>query len=354
MTAFLLTAATYIGIQSILSVGLNVQWGLAGLLNLSYIMFMATGAYVTAVFVSPPAAPPGLEYILGLQVPFLVGILAGVVAAVVLAAVVGAVVLRNLRTDYFAIVTLVTAAAAGEIVGQFRTLFNGSAGLIAIPQPLGDRFQGNGYSLFYLGICAVFLALAFVLGECIRRSPFGRALRALREDETAVTAFGRNPYALKLKAFVLGGALAGLAGGLLSIYVTAFAPSGWEVSETLLVLVCLFVGGSGNNFGAVLGTALIVGLLGQLPQLLPVTLSNPDLIPDIRFAVLGLLIVVFLRFRPDGILPERVERIRTAPADALQGGSQSSRAAEGGQAGRGAAGGTSSAAGLAEVVWHES
>lgn len=316
MISFLLTALTYIAIQSILSVGLNIQWGLAGLLNLAYIMFMAVGAYVSAVVVSPPATPPGTEYILGLQMPFAVGILAGVVAALLLSVLVGAIALRNLRADYFAIVTLVVAAAASEIAGQFRALFNGSAGLIAIPQPLSNRLQGDNYSLFYLAICVALLALAFGLGEYVRRSPFGRALRAMREDETAATAFGRDPYALQLRAFVLGGGLAGLAGGLLGIYVTAFAPSGWEISETLLVLVCLFVGGSGNNFGVVLGTILVVGLLGQLPQLLPLTPSNPDLIPDIRFAVLGLLIVVFLRFRPDGILPERTETIRPSSARA--------------------------------------
>lgn len=311
MIDFFLTALIYVAIQSILALGLNVQWGFTGLLNLSYIFFMAVGAYVSAVVISPPAMPPGTEYVLGTSQPFLVGVIAGVVAATLVAVVVGAIVLRNLRADYFAIVTLVVAEALQQVIGQFRGLFNGSPGLIAIPQPLSSSFYGRDYTIFYLLMCCAFVAVCFVVAEWVRRSPFGRALRALREDETAAAAFGRNPYTLKLRAFVLGATMAGLAGALLGSYVTAFAPAGWGVGETLLILVCLFVGGSGNNLGALLGTALVIGLLGQLPQLINVPITHPDLIPDLRFLVLGLAIIVFLRWRPEGILRERPTRLLT-------------------------------------------
>ncbi len=315
MINFILTAMTYVAIQSVLSLGLNLQWGLTGLLNLAYILFMAVGAYFSAVVISSPASPPGTMYILGWNAPFGFGVLAGVVAATLAALVLGAIALRNLRADYFAIVTLVIAAGLQQVAGQFRGLFNGSAGLVAIPQPLENTLHDRTYALFFLAMCCCFAAVCYVLAECLRRSPFGRALRALREDETAAAAFGRNPYQLKLKAFVIGGAMAGLGGSLLGTYVTAFAPAGWGVGETLLVLVCLFVGGSGNNAGAVLGTALVIGLLGQLPQLLPVAPSNPDLIPDLRFMALGLLIILFLRWRPEGILPERTTRMLTSGPD---------------------------------------
>jgi branched-chain amino acid transport system permease protein len=311
VTDFLLTAGIYVAIQSILALGLNIQWGFSGLLNLSYIFFMAVGAYVSAVVISPPATPPGTEYVLGWSQPFLVGVAAGTLAATGVAVVVGAVVLRNLRADYFAIVTLVVAEALQQVIGQFRGLFNGSPGLIAIPQPLEASFFGRTYTVFYLLMCCGFVAICFVIAEWVRRSPFGRALRALREDETAAAAFGRNAYSLKLRAFVLGAGMAGLGGALLGSYVTAFAPAGWGVSETLLILVCLFVGGSGNNAGAVLGTALVIGLLGQLPQLINVPYTHPDLIPDLRFLVLGLAIIIFLRWRPEGILRERPTRLMT-------------------------------------------
>jgi len=311
MIDFILTAATYVAIQSVLSLGLNLQWGLTGLLNLAYILFMAVGAYVSAVVISPPATPPGTEYIFGWNAPFALGVVAGVVATTLVALLVGSIALRNLRADYFAIVTLVIAAGLQQIAGQFRGLFNGSAGLIAIPQPLETTLFDRSYAFFFLALCGVIAVACYVFAELLRRSPFGRALRALREDETAAAAFGRNPYTLKLKVFVIGGALAGLGGTLLSTYVTAFAPAGWGLGETLLILVCLFVGGSGNNAGAVLGTALVIGLLGQLPQILPVSITNPDLIPDLRFMVLGLLIILFLRWRPEGLLPERPTRMLT-------------------------------------------
>lgn len=311
MIDFFLTALIYVAIQSILALGLNVQWGFSGLLNLSYIFFMAVGAYVSAVVISPPAMPPGTEYVLGSSQPFLVGVVAGVAAATAVAGVVGAIVLRNLRADYFAIVTLVVAEALQQVIGQFRGLFNGSPGLIAIPQPLAGTFFGRDYTIFYLIMCSGFVLVCFVIAEWVRRSPFGRTLRALREDEAAAAAFGRNPYTLKLRAFVLGASMAGLAGALLGSYVTAFAPAGWGVGETLLILVCLFVGGSGNNFGALLGTALVIGLLGQLPQLINVPVAHPDLIPDLHFMLLGLAIIVFLRWRPEGILRERPTRMLT-------------------------------------------
>jgi ABC-type branched-subunit amino acid transport system permease subunit len=316
VTDFFLDAGVYVAIQSILALGLNVQWGFSGLLNLSYIFFMAVGAYVSAVVISPPPMPPGTEYVLGWSQPFLVGVLAGIVAATVVALVVGAIVLRNLRADYFAIVTLVVAEALLQVIAQFRGLFNGSPGLIAIPQPLASAFFGRSYTIFYLLMCCGFVAVCFLIAEWVRRSPFGRALRSLREDEVAAAAFGRNPYTLKLRAFVLGASMAGLAGALLGSYVTAFAPAGWGVGETLLILVCLFVGGSGNNLGALLGTALVIGLLGQLPQLINVSPTHPDLIPDLRFMVLGLAIIVFLRWRPEGILRERPTKlsVRSEPS----------------------------------------
>lgn len=253
-----------------------------------------------------------MEYVLGLNLPFPIALLGGLVGAALVAFLVGAIALRNLRADYFAVVTLVVAEALQQIIGQFRPLFNGSAGLVAIPQPF-DPGDYDVYTYLFLGMCLLSLVIVFVVVERLRLSSFGRALRAVREDEISAATFGRNPYALKLKAFVIGGAIAGFAGGLLSLYVSAFAPAGWNVSETLLVLVCLFVGGTANNWGAVLGTALVIGILGQLPTLLPQITDNPSFIPDLRFTFIGLLIILFLRFWPSGLLPERFSWISRLP-----------------------------------------
>jgi branched-chain amino acid transport system permease protein len=312
MIPFLIAAATFVAIQAVLALGLNVQWGLAGLLDLAFIAFMAIGAYITAVLISPPANPPSVEYVLGFSWPLPLALVGGIVVATLAALLVGALALRNLRADYFAVVTLVIAEALQQIIGQFRPLFNGSAGLVNIPQPF-DPGDYDTYTVLFLVMCVVSLAVVFVIVEKLRLSTFGRALRAVREDEVSAATFGRNPYLLKLKAFVIGGAIAGFAGGLLGLYVSAFAPAGWNVSETLLVLVCLFVGGTANNWGALVGTALVIGLLGQLPTLVPSLTDNPNFIPDMRFMFIGLLIVVFLRWWPAGLVPERFSWISRMP-----------------------------------------
>jgi branched-chain amino acid transport system permease protein len=310
--AFLVAAGTFVAIQAILALGLNLQWGLTGLLDLAFIAFMAIGAYVTAVLLSPPANPPSVEYVLGFNWPLPLALAGGAVIATIAACAVGAISLRNLRADYFAVVTLVIAEALQQIIGQFRPLFNGSAGLVNIPQPF-DTLDYGTFTVIFLGVCVVSLIGVFLLVEQLRLSSFGRALRAVREDEISAATYGRNPYVLKLKAFVIGGAVAGFAGGLLGVYVSAFAPAGWNVSETLLVLVCLFVGGSANNWGALVGTALVIGVLGQLPTLVPSITNNPDFIPDMRFLVIGVLIVVFLRWWPQGLIPERFSWLSRLP-----------------------------------------
>jgi branched-chain amino acid transport system permease protein len=310
--AFLIAAGTFVAIQAILALGLNLQWGLTGLLDLAFIAFMAIGAYVTAVLLSPPANPPSVEYVLGFNWPLPLALAGGAAIATIAACAVGAISLRNLRADYFAVVTLVIAEALQQIIGQFRPLFNGSAGLVNIPQPF-DTLDYGTFTVIFLGVCVVSLIGVFLLVEQLRLSSFGRALRAVREDEISAATYGRNPYVLKLKAFVIGGAVAGFAGGLLGVYVSAFAPAGWNVSETLLVLVCLFVGGSANNWGALVGTALVIGVLGQLPTLVPSITNNPDFIPDMRFLVIGVLIVVFLRWWPQGLIPERFSWLSRFP-----------------------------------------
>ncbi len=305
MINFFISASTFVAIQTILALGLNLQYGLAGLLNLAYIFFVAMGAYVFSVVTLPHANPPDTSYVLGLHQPFLVGLVSAAVVVGILGFLIGAVALRNLRADYFAIVTLTIAAGAVQIISQFTPLFGGTEGIFNIPQPLGGVFQGQSYDVFFLAMCVVIGAVVFVIVELLRKSPFGLALRAVRDDQDAAAAMGRNVYRLKIKAFTAGCSVAGLGGALLASFVTAFSPAGWSLSETLLILVCVFVGGAANNYGAMLGTFLVIGLLGQVPTLIPLTSRNPDLVADSRYILIGLLIIVFLRWRSRGIIPER-------------------------------------------------
>ncbi|MHB1940764.1 MAG: branched-chain amino acid ABC transporter permease [Candidatus Dormibacteria bacterium] len=328
MFGFLLTVLTYVGFQVILTLGLNIQFGVTGMLNLAYIVFMAVGAYVTAVVMLPPAQPPFTYYVLGLRWPFPVAMVLGVLAAGALAAVLGLVALGpRLRKDYLGIATLVTAAAIAQGVAQFRPLFNGFQGLIDIPQPFGSRWDPTFFDLAFLLLVSGVALVVFLLAERIRRSPMGRTLRAIREDEVAARAFGTNIYMMKLKAFVIGAMIAGAAGALTAVYVTAFTTSGWAVGETIVALTCVFIGGAGNNWGSLLGAFVVVAVVNQglevLLPLLPAIPSDPSFIPVVQVMLVNLLLILVLRWRPRGLFPERVvklpERFRSAPVTSAEG-----------------------------------
>lgn len=259
---FALVILTFVGFQIILSLGLNLQWGVAGLLNLAYIGFMATGAYMTALVVMPKATlASGTNYILGLGWPSWAGILVGIAAAGVLALVVGVVVLgRRLEAEYFAILTLVIVIAMSTVLSGQANLVNGVEGLISVPPIFGASLSSTAFGLWFLLLLALLAAIVFVIAHRVQRSPFGRLSRAVREDESALQVFGKDPFRAKLKIFVLGSMIAGLAGALTVLYVGAFAPASWQVGETIFALSCIMVGGSGNMFGGALASAIIVTL----------------------------------------------------------------------------------------------
>ena len=309
MSQYLIGLATTGVVLSIVALALNVRWGWAGEFDIALFAFVAIGAYIYAVITLPPnSLPPPSGYILGLSDPFLVGVVAAIVVSAAMAAVLGAIALRKLRDDYFGITTLAFALILSLIIGQYIPLFNGYAGLYAIPQPLqfdGSLGTDGGY---YLGICIIALVLTMWLLRRLFRSPFGRALRSVREDDVASQAFGRNVYALKLKAYILGGAIAGLGGALLAAYITAFNPYGWTPQETFLIYAALFIGGTGNAIGAVFGTFFVEVGIQEITRYIPQIGNNASGSDAIRLVIIGLLIITILWFRPQGLLPEPRDR----------------------------------------------
>src|SRR5229473_2603425 len=212
MLQYLVSIGTLAAITALLTLGLNSRWGLGGELDLGYYLFVALGAYVDGVLTLPAASTqPGVHYILGLNLPFVVGFLGAGIVTGVLSLAIGSVALRNLRAEYFAIVTVATTIIGYTVISQYTPLFNGYNGLYGASQPFeGVLHLGpQPYQTFYFGLCVVILAAVFVILELIRRSPFGRAVKSVREDEVAAAAYGRNPYRLRLKAYVIGGVVAG-------------------------------------------------------------------------------------------------------------------------------------------------
>jgi ABC-type branched-subunit amino acid transport system ATPase component/ABC-type branched-subunit amino acid transport system permease subunit len=306
MTQYIIGLATTGVIFSVITLALNVRWGWAGEFDIALFAFVAIGAYVYSVLtLGPNTFPPPSGYILGLRAPFLVGVIAAVVVAGLASAVVGAVALRKLRDDYFGITTLAFALILALVIGQYTPLFDGYEGLFGMPQPLFTAQPFGPDGGYYLGICVIALVITFLVLQRLFNSPFGRAVRSVREDDTASLAFGRNVYLLKLKAYVLGGCVAGLGGALLASYITAFNPYGWTPQETFLIYAALFIGGTGNAIGAVIGTFFVEVGVQEVTRYVPQIGNNASSGDAIRLVLIGLMIVGILWWRPRGVLPER-------------------------------------------------
>jgi ABC-type branched-subunit amino acid transport system permease subunit len=307
MIQYLVSVGTLAAITSILAIGLNARWGLGGQLDLGYYLYVALGAYIYGVLTLPPArTQPAVSYILGLRLPFVLGVLGAAVAAGLLSLAIGSVALRNLRGDYFAIVTVAATVIGYTGISQYTPLFNGYNGLYGVTQPFQSvlHLGTQAYQAFFFGLCVFVLVAVFAVMELLRRSPFGRAVKAVRENELAAAAFGKSPYRLRLKAYVIGGVIAGLGGSLFMQYITAFNPASWSPLETFLLYGALLVGGTANNLGAVLGALIVLIAFPQLSQLIPAIGSNSNAGPAVQNMVVGLLIIGVIWFRAAGLLPE--------------------------------------------------
>ncbi len=305
MTYYITTILVYAGVDIIACIALSLQFGVSGLANFGFIIFQAAGAYAASVLSMPPDTANGgfQKYILGLDLPFPIPWIGGAVAGGLLALPVGIVVLRKLRGDYQAIALLVISVIANTLITNQRPILNGAAGLSLVPAPLnGVLDTGNeSYQWIYVGISAVCVFLILVVSQRIVNSPYGRSLRAMRDNEQAAAALGKNLVVLKLTMFVVG---AGLSGAILVGFIGLWAPAGWYYPETIIIFAAVIVGGRGNNWGAALGALLVPLGFEEVTRFMP-NFGRPGLVPAIQWVAIGLMIIGFLWFRPKGILPER-------------------------------------------------
>jgi branched-chain amino acid transport system permease protein len=291
MIGYLTAIATLVGVRALLTLGLNVQWGLTGLVNLGAVAFFAVGAYTSALL-----AVGGTPLVFAWP--------AGI--GVATAAAVGlAIVALRLREDYLAIVTLGFGEVLRLCLLNEAWLTRGANGVTGIPRPMHRHFAEH-YDVFYLVLVLAAVALVYVCLERLRRSPFGRVLRAIREDETVAAVAGKPVFRFKVQAFALGAAVASLAGILFAHYLAYIEPNMFLPQESLLVWLALILGGSGNNRGALVGSIVLLGLLEG-------SRFAKDLIPfltGVRLAaaqqmLVGVVLVALMIRRPEGLLPER-------------------------------------------------
>jgi branched-chain amino acid transport system permease protein len=293
------------------TVGLNVKWGWAGELDLAMFAYVAVGAYVYGVVVLPRSTlPPPDGYVLGLSWPFLAGLAVAILVTMLVSLAVGAVALRRLRGDYFGIVTVAFALCLSLFISQYTPLFDGYPGIYGIDQPFNSALHlaPTQYGIFFLLLAVLFLGIAYVILELLFKSYFGRALRSVREDQTAASAYGRNVYILKLKAYVIGSAVAGMAGAFLIAYLSAFNPYAWSPAETFLLFGAIFIGGMANSRGVIIGAFFVFVAIQEFTRLLPVIPGAAEASDALRFVIIGILIIAVLWLRPQGLLPEPRDR----------------------------------------------
>jgi branched-chain amino acid transport system permease protein len=306
VSAYLVSVLTEGAIFGIMALGLNVIWGWSGDFDLAYYGYVAVGAYITLVLTIGPATAPA-QYIIGLQLPFPVAVIIATLSAMGVGLVVGLIALRHLRGIYFSIVTLGAVYVMYVLAGQYVPLFDGYNGLSGLFDPMGDWFglDYQSYQYFFMGLSLVLFMLVFVFMWRISGSRFGNALRTLREDERAAAVFGRDIYRLKLKGYVLGAGLGGFAGALFAAYLSAFNPSAWAPIEIIVLYSAVLVGGRGNIFGVAIGVLIMGVLVQETTRFLPEVPGHPQIVLALRGVIIGLVLVLFLRFRPQGLLPER-------------------------------------------------
>jgi ABC-type branched-subunit amino acid transport system permease subunit len=315
MQFYISTLLIYLFVDIMGVLGLNLQFGVAGIINFAYIVFVAVGAYTAAVLSLGPDYPGNFQhYVLGANWPFPLPILAAGAASGVLSLVVGVISLRRLRSDYQAMVMLVLSLIATLVASNATGLVNGPAGLAIIPQPLYDwlNLDPLTYQWVYAGWCAFLTLLIFLFVRGITNSPLGRSLRAMRDNDRAASALGKNITAMRLMIFVVGGVIAGISGAVFVEFIQAWSPGSWLYPETFVFLAAILVGGAANNWGVMLGTLLVpVGFL-EATRFLP-QIFYDGFIEAMQWVCVGLLILIFLWFRPGGLRPERPGRFRPRP-----------------------------------------
>tara|TARA_Y100001970_G_scaffold231781_1_gene288228 strand:- start:13057 stop:14118 length:1062 start_codon:yes stop_codon:yes gene_type:complete len=315
----LLNLFTFAGIYGLSAIGLNVHFGWTGLLNFGHASFMGVGAYVTILLIPHAAGREGEVSSNGL--PLLIAVIIGIIAAALFGLLLGLPAIR-LRGDYLAIVTIAAAEIFRLLVRDLESITGGVYGIISYannlqqyrPELLNSLASNYKFSSAqaWVGLVAwISIGLTLILLKRLKDSPWGRALRAVREDEDAVRAMGKNAVWLKLQSFMLGAGIAGLSGVLLafnygSLETTVFVPL-----LTFYVWAIMILGGVGSLSGPIFGSIIFWVIISETDRLAYLFFENANgqQIAGVRFLLVGALIMALMIFRPSGLLGKKEEML---------------------------------------------
>jgi branched-chain amino acid transport system permease protein len=300
MLSYAIFTLTICGIYALLALSLNLIWGGIGLVNLGLAGFFAVGAYASAI-----ATGAGAPVLIGWGTALVVGAAVGLFVTFAT---------LRLRDDYLAIVTLGFAEVIRLIALNERWLTKGSDGISGIKAPLKAAIGLQGFNLFYLALVSAIVVLVWLLLRRLDRSPYGRAMKAIREDQQLAAFAGKQVLRFKWQAFALSAAIAALAGALYAHFQSYVSPDHFQPLITIYIFLAVTAGGVGRPSGAVIGAYIVVIFVEAtrfatewLPGLQPVQLAA------LREILIGLALILVLHLRPQGLLPERIPK---APAPA--------------------------------------
>jgi branched-chain amino acid transport system permease protein len=302
---FLASVIALMGIYALLTLAVNVHYGYAGLLSFGIVGFAAVGAYTYAIVTR--GAPVGEDvYILFFNQPWWVGFLAAGVVTTLFAFIIGLPTLR-VEGDYLLIVTFAFAEVIQDLLSNEGWLTNGTRGFINIHLPFRELIPGRNYTLFLAFLIVVIVAVVYLIVQRLGTAPFGRTLRAIRDNEPATLALGKSVYGFKMRTFLLGAAICGFAGAMYTWYMTLAMPSIFGMSVSFTAWIALIVGGLGNNKGAIVGTIVLLGVQ-QAFKFISLTPDMAPIISSIQLIMEGLVLILILRFWPRGLIPEKSPR----------------------------------------------
>ena len=283
---YLIHIAILISIYGILSLSLNLVVGFTGLLSVTQAAFYGIGAYASAILLTST----GMNFFLAL----LIGMIISGVASLLIG-----YVLSKFKDDYFALGSFGFNIIVYSIFLNWQSLTRGPLGIPGIPRPeiFGFTFSSN---LSFLILSIIFLGIVYFVSEYITSSSFGRVLKAIREDEDAVSVFGYKTNWYKLAVFVLSAMMASIAGSLFAGYITFVDPSTFNLNESIFLLSIIILGGLANNKGAVLGAVCLI----LLPEILRFVGFPSDIAAQMRQVTYGVLLIVLMLYRPQGLLGE--------------------------------------------------
>jgi branched-chain amino acid transport system permease protein len=289
MEAYLVAIAIISAIYVLLALGLNLQYGLTGIINFGHVGFFCVGAYASALLAQkgwPPLVTFPVAAILAMLAAWPLGLIS-----------------LKLREDYFAIVSLGFSEVVRLIVTSEQWLTKGVQGIAGIPKLVGGFGVGMPNALAVLAALLLVNIAAILAMRRIVRSPFGRTIEAIRDNEDAVKALGKDPAAFKIQVLMLGAGLAGVAGAFYAHYIGYISPDQFVPLVTFQIWMAIIMGGVGRVSGAIVGTLILMFFLEGsrfLRDVMPF-ISEVDM-ASVRLGLVGLALVLFTLYRPTGLM----------------------------------------------------